>query len=307
MDRREFLTTGLAGSAAMTAGMLTPAAVADVPDQSTRRFRLNYAPHVGMFRHLAGDDPADQIRFMADQGFRTLEDVGLKNRSTAWQRRMRSVMDRCGISMGQFTATADYAYPTFALGRSEWRQHVVAEMQESLIVAERMQAGWLTVVPGKAATRLPRQIQFNNAVDLLRRCADLCERQGRALVIEPIDQSGMLVQTVAQARELCRAVDSPACRLLFDIGGQPASSARLLAEIDASWNEIGYFQLGDNPGRKEPGTGTIDFRTVLQHLANRGFAGVLGMDHGNSLPGEEGELRVIAAYDQLDAVWNLGR
>lgn len=302
MDRREFLKTGVAGSAAMTAGMLAPAAVAGARQQGAGRFRLNYAPHVGMFRHLAGDDPADQIRFMADEGFRTLEDVGLKHRSTARQRRMRRVMDECGISMGQFIATADYALPTFASGNGLWRQHVLTEVQESLIVAERMQAGWLTVVPGKAVTQLPQQVQFHNAVELLRRSADLCEREGRVLVIEPIDQRGMLVQTAAQARELCRAVGSPACRLLFDIGSQPASSARLLADIDASWNEIGYFQLGDNPGRKEPGTGTIDFRTVLQHLADRGFSGVLGMDHGNSQAGEEGELRVIDAYERLDAV-----
>jgi hydroxypyruvate isomerase len=70
--------------------------------------------------------------------------------------------------------------------------------------------------------------------------------------------------------------------------------------IDLAWPEIAYFQIGDNPGRKEPTTGEINYKNIFQHLHERGYRGVLGMEHGNFMPGKEGELALIAAYREVD-------
>ena len=66
------------------------------------------------------------------------------------------------------------------------------------------------------------------------------------------------------------------------------------------WDEIGYFQAGDNPGRKEPGTGEINYRNVFKYIHSRRFDGVIGMEHGNSIKGVDGEKKVIAAYVDAD-------
>ena len=70
--------------------------------------------------------------------------------------------------------------------------------------------------------------------------------------------------------------------------------------IERCWDEIGYFQVGDNPGRKEPGTGEINYRNVFKYIHSRGFDGVIGMEHGNSVKGAKGEKKVIAAYVNSD-------
>jgi hydroxypyruvate isomerase len=70
--------------------------------------------------------------------------------------------------------------------------------------------------------------------------------------------------------------------------------------MDIAWDEIAYFQIGDNPGRKEPTTGEVNFRNVFKHIYEKGYKGVLGMEHGNSRPGKEGELAVIEAYRKSD-------
>jgi hydroxypyruvate isomerase len=67
-----------------------------------------------------------------------------------------------------------------------------------------------------------------------------------------------------------------------------------------NWNEIGYFQVGDNPGRKEPTTGEMNYRNIFRHIHSKGYEGVIGMEHGNSKPGKEGELAVIQAYVTSD-------
>jgi len=70
------------------------------------------------------------------------------------------------------------------------------------------------------------------------------------------------------------------------------------------WDEIGYFQCGDNPGRKEPGTGEINYRNVFKYIHDRSKQEkreiVIGMEHDNSKPGKAGELAVIQAYRDVD-------
>jgi len=70
--------------------------------------------------------------------------------------------------------------------------------------------------------------------------------------------------------------------------------------IDRNWEEIAYLQIGDNPGRNEPSTGEINYKNIFKHLYNKGYRGVLGMEHGNVLPGKEGEMAVIKAYRDAD-------
>ena len=74
----------------------------------------------------------------------------------------------------------------------------------------------------------------------------------------------------------------------------------MIPNIDRAWDEIAYFQVGDNPGRKEPTTGEINYLNVFKHIREKGFEGVVGMEHGNSKPGKEGEMAVIEAYKSVD-------
>jgi len=74
----------------------------------------------------------------------------------------------------------------------------------------------------------------------------------------------------------------------------------LIMNIDRNWEEIAYFQIGDNPGRNEPSTGEVNYKNIFKHLYNKGYRGVLGMEHGNASPGKDGELAVIKAYREAD-------
>ena len=68
-----------------------------------------------------------------------------------------------------------------------------------------------------------------------------------------------------------------------------------------AWEEIGDFQIGDNPGRNEPGTGEINYKNIFKFIHDKGYRGILGMEHGNSIKGEKGELAVIEAYKLSDS------
>ena len=69
---------------------------------------------------------------------------------------------------------------------------------------------------------------------------------------------------------------------------------------DMAWEEIAYFQVGDNPGRKEPTTGEIHYQNVFRHIARKSTDLIIGMEHGKSKKGKEGEIKLIEAYVWAD-------
>jgi hydroxypyruvate isomerase len=79
------------------------------------------------------------------------------------------------------------------------------------------------------------------------------------------------------------------------------NEGNLIPTMEKCWDEIAYIQIGDNPGRREPTTGEINYRNVFKYIDSKGYKGVLGMEHGNSLPGKEGELALIKAYREVDS------
>lgn len=313
MDRRNFLKNGIAaGTGVLALGTATAEAgavnlkptVAGGRHQQARGFNLKYAPHFNMFDQNAGSDPVAQLEFAADHGFTAWEDNGMKDRSVAEQERIAAAMEDLGIEMGVFVATATFSEVTFARRREDIWKSVLQDVRESVEVANRVNATWMTVVPGRYDEKLAWGYQMANAVELLRRAADILEPHELVMVLEPLNHHtnhpGVFLDKSDQAYQLCRAVDSPSCKILFDIYHQQITEGNLIPNIDRCWDEIAYFQIGDNPGRNEPTTGEINYRNIFEHIHRKGYEGILGMEHGNSQPGTEGEMAVIDAYRWSD-------
>jgi hydroxypyruvate isomerase len=307
MKRRAFVSRAGAAMVALGAGgtvLHTPRAAAATRSAQGTPFRLRYAPHFGMFRHHAGEDLIDQLEFMADEGFTAFEDNGMKDRPVAVQEQIGATLARHDMQMGVFVAhTIHWNEPSLTTGADDARDEFLREIRESVEVAKRVNATWMTVVPGYLDLRSDMGYQTTNLVETLRRAADILEPHGLVMVLEPLNprnHPGLFLTKVSQAYEICRAVDSPACKILDDLYHQQITEGNLIPNIDRAWEEIAYFQIGDNPGRDEPGTGEINYQVVFGHIHAKGYTGVLGMEHGNAMPGREGERAVINAYRWAD-------
>ncbi|WP_237227275.1 TIM barrel protein [Rubinisphaera sp. JC750] len=320
ISRRDFLSTlAVAGAATAFTGSSSLFAAAE---PSARSFRMNFAPHPGSFRASAGNDVLDQIRFAHDQGFTAWEHNQMPKEDPAMQEKIGKLLSDLNMKMGVFVAYGDFNRPTFAVRKKEYRDTVLQSMKESIAIAERCGAKYVTVVPGTVdqqykeaekwnnygGPRLSEGYQTANVIDLLRECADIVEPHDIVMVLEPLNwhanHGGLFLERSDQAYAICRAVNSPSCKILFDIYHQQITEGNLIPNIDLSWNEIAYFQAGDNPGRKEPGTGEINYSNVFQHIHDRaqseGRDFIIGMEHGNSIKGKEGEEALIAAYRAVE-------
>tara|TARA_B100000575_G_scaffold173881_1_gene139319 strand:- start:123 stop:1031 length:909 start_codon:yes stop_codon:yes gene_type:complete len=273
--------------------------------QLKNNFKLNYAPHLGMFKNSVGDDPIDQINYMADLGFKAFEDNGMSSRSIALQNKISKTLVNRGMKMGVFVAHKIYwEKPNLSSGDDDYRDEFLKHIKNSVEVAKRVNAKWMTVVPGHLDLRKDMSYQTSNVVETLKRASDILEPHGLVMVLEPLnfrDHPGLFLSESPQAFQICKAVDSPSCKILFDIYHQQIQEGNLIPNIDDSWDEIAYFQIGDNPGRKEPTTGEINYKNIFSFIYKKGYDGILGMEHGNALQGLEGEKALVDAYLEVDS------
>ena len=306
MQRRSFLKSSAVATGALVSGGMAhaSAASATIPVAGKHQFKLKYAPHFGMFRHSAGEDLLDQLQFMADAGFTAMEDNGMKGKEISMQEKIASKMANLGMEMGVFVAhTIYWSEPSLTSGTQDKLDQFLKEVEESVEVAKRVNARWMTVVPGFVDLRKDMDYQTANVVNALRLASEILEPHKLTMVLEPLnfrDHPGLFLNKISQGYQICRAVDSPACKILDDLYHQQIHEGNLIPNIDLAWDEIGYFQMGDNPGRKEPTTGEINYLNVFKHIHKKGYTGIMGMEHGNSIPGKEGELALIEAYAKVD-------
>jgi hydroxypyruvate isomerase len=299
MKRRKFLQTGMAS---LAAGVIATQGFSQKANPAGKPFTMNYAPHDGMFKNHAGSDFIDQIKFMADQGFKAIEDNGLLKRPVAEQERIGKTLAQYGMTMGVFVVDGGDNWKTsLTTGKPEFLDTFVKTCKQSVEAAKRVNAKWMTVVPGFYERRMPMGLQTANVVEALRRGAEIFEPHGLIMVLEPLsDTPDLFLRFSDQTYEICKAVKSPSCKILFDIYHMQRNEGNIINNINACWDEIAYFQIGDNPGRKEPGTGELNYRNIFKHIYDKGYRGVMGMEHGNAKEGKEGEAALIQAYRDAD-------
>ena len=304
MERRNFLRSAAISGLAITgmAGINSVSASESVVS-SEAKFKLKYGPHLGMFKNSVGDDPIDQIKFMADQGFTAFEDNGMMGRDIALQEKIGKTLADLNMTMGVFVVEkGGNMANTLAAGKQEYIDIFLDGCRKAVDVAKRVNAKWMTVVPGGFERKLPIGIQDGNVIDALRRGAEILEPHGLVMVLEPLsDSPDLYLRTSEQTYMICKGVNSPSCKILYDIYHMQKNEGNIITNMDLTWSEIGYIQIGDNPGRKEPTTGEINYKNVFKHIYDKGFTGILGMEHGISGEGLEGEKRLIQAYREVDS------
>lgn len=269
-------------------------------------FRLKFAPHFGLFRDSAGADPVAQIEFGAAQGFRAWEDNSLPERSAATKRRIAEALKAHQIEMGVFTigSSAGYVRPSIVTGKKEETDRFLDEIRSRIELAHLVGAKWVMVNPGLADLELSRNHQIAHVIDAMRAAVEVVRPAGLIMVLEPTNSTGRtprLLDSMDSGYLICRAVDSPNLKLLFDVYQQQVMRGNIINEIDAYWDEIDYIQIGDHPGRNEPMTGEINYLNVLRHLHAKGYDGIIGMEHQARGGSAAGEQAMIAAYRALDA------
>ena len=311
MERRNFLKNSLLTGAGFASVAQSFASKTHSPSSSindlannNKLFNLDYAFHDGMFRQHGGESFTDQIKWAHERGFRSIEDNGMMARTPEQQKKIGETLAKLGMRMGVFVITTDNWHwkTTLTTGKQEWIDKMIKDCKDAVEVAKRVNAKWMTVVPGNYDRSLSHEMQTANVITALRKGSEILDKHNLVMVLEPLsDNPDLFLRHSHQTYMICKAVNSPACKILYDAYHMQRNEGDIIANMDRCWEEIAYLQVGDNPGRKEPTTGEMNYKNIFKHIYNKGFKGIVGMEHGNAQPGKEGEMALINAYREVDA------
>jgi hydroxypyruvate isomerase len=141
----------------------------------------------------------------------------------------------------------------------------------------------LTVLAGLAPKNVPGNELQDTLAENLKFAAGQAEPHGITVLLEPlntIDTPGFFLFRTNHALSLIAAAGSPAnLKLQYDVYHMQIMEGDLLRTIDANREMIDHFQIADNPGRNEPGTGEINYVNLLRHIDESGYGGWIGCEY----------------------------
>jgi hydroxypyruvate isomerase len=162
----------------------------------------------------------------------------------------------------------------------------VGEFQESVGLAidyaTALRCPRVNCLAGIAAAGADRDRLHDTLVDNLRFAARELKTHGITLVIEPLntrDTPGFYLQTSRQAVEIIGQVGDDNLRLQFDAYHTHIMEGDVVASLERTMPHIAHVQIADDPGRHEPGTGSIDFASVFQALETANYGGWVGCEY----------------------------
>lgn len=297
MNRRNFLkTTAMAGAAAAVSKPSDPA------PRAATKYHLRYAPRLDFLgRQLT---IPQRLEKFAQHGFDATEYNGLMKHPIPEVEEMRKTMDRLGIGLGIFVANPE-GWSTAGLVDPKQHDAFVEQLKKALTYHKVIGNRQCTVITGNEIPGKPRGVQRRNVIDGLKRAADLLENTDLTIVVEPlnvlVNHAGYFLVHMDEAAEIMAAANSSHVKILCDMYHQQISEGNLINNIRAYYDHIGYFQVGDVPGRNEPGTGEVNWKNVFKAIYDKGYRGIVGMEHGLSIPGAEGLLKCFEEYKKADA------
>lgn len=215
----------------------------------------------------------DRIKSVAQLGILGFEFWGIGNKDLATIAKLR---DELGLTLVGMVGTS------LPLTDPTTRETAVAELKENIQLAKDICCRSLIVTSGPVQAELPPEVQQDSITTVLKDIAQAAEEAGVIIVLEPLNTAvnhpGIFLSSSHIGYEILRKVGSPNVKLLFDIYHQQITEGNIIANITEHMEFIGHFHIADVPGRKEPGTGELDYANIFKAIADSNYTGYVGCE-----------------------------
>jgi sugar phosphate isomerase/epimerase len=182
----------------------------------------------------------------------------------------------------------------------------VAFMQHLCALAEAMGARYLVHgSPGQRAiaSDQTRASALARASEAFAQAGEAARKHGVVYCIEPLSRDQTpIINTVAEAAEIVRAIDNPHLRTMIDTSSAGLAETEPLPDLIARWMPTGliaHVQVND-PNRRAPGQGDMRFAPILRALlaarAAGHYDGIVAAEPFDYVPDGMGSAAFSAAY-----------
>lgn len=238
-----------------------------------------------------GGNWCDRVRTGAENGFKGVEQLGWKDVD---MEAAKAVLAETGVTSTaiviQSKENDEYNKAMAWSHGMVWedtRKAFLDSFRETVEAAKTLNVPNIIATVGNTRSDCSSERQFYNCVYTLRAMSDIAEAEGIMIVLEPlnilVNHAGYYLVTTPQATEMIKAVDSPNCKILFDIYHQQISEGNVIRNIKENIDLIGHFHIADNPGRREPGTGEMCYEKIFAAIQETGYDRWLAFECGRSV------------------------
>jgi hydroxypyruvate isomerase len=269
--RRSLLAAAPALAASTPALLALPSQDPD-PAKPARTPRTKFAANLEMWW---GKLPfLDRIRAAAALGFPAIEFWPWRGKDLP---AIAELTGELGLEIAQCLAW-------FNPGINDPQNHdrFVEEIEASCEAAKTLRTTKMTVIGGDDAAGMAREQMHDNIITALKRAAPICERNDLMLILEPlnirVDHKGHCLSRSEDAVRICRAVGSTHVKINWDLYHMQITEGDLCGHLREGFDQVGYLQIADHPGRFEPGTGEIFYNRVLEEAWDLGYRGYVGVE-----------------------------
>jgi len=191
---------------------------------------------------------------------------------------IKRITKELGLEVAQFTGWG------FSPGMNNPKNHdkVAAEIEAGCKTANFLDCKLMTVVGGNDQPGMTQEQMHENIIIALKKAAPIAEKYKVCLILEPmnirVDHKGHCLYGSPAAVRICREVNSPYVKINWDLYHMQISEGDLCGRLKEGFDQVGYLQLADHPGRCEPGTGEINYSRVLKEAWDLGYRGFVGAE-----------------------------
>ena len=154
------------------------------------------------------------------------------------------------------------------------------------------------VCTGNEVKGLSRSKMLASIIAGLKPTVEMAEKAGVTLLLEPLntryDHPGYFLTSSDLGAEICRKIDSPRMKLLFDCYHMQIMEGDLVNHIERNIDVIGHFHSAGVPGRHELYEGETDYPFLLARIEKLGYRGVFGLEYMPSFDHEESVRKTLA-------------
>lgn len=202
------------------------------------------------------------------------------------ERAMLAAQKRTGLACASIAGSGEIGWST-GLTKTGFEQAYLDVITQNCEVAKKFGAPNLIIFVGQVQKDIPWEKQYQQILNGLHKAGSIAEKYGVYLCLEPLNVVESPQMSVLSAREgfkIISEVDHPRVRLDFDMYHLQLGEGNLINNLKLGLGKgwIQLVQIGDVPGRKEPGTGEVNYTNVFRALRESRYSGYIDMEHGTS-------------------------
>jgi hydroxypyruvate isomerase len=226
---------------------------------------------------------ADRIRLIADQGLKAFSFWGIGGKDAA---AMERVQKETGLKCGSITGNGKTGWNT-GLTKTGYEEAFLQDFKDHIEVAKRFNVKNLICFLGETQPDIPLDVQHRQILDGLKKAGDIAAKNDVYFCLEPlniVESPKMSVLSARHGLKIVEEVNHPHVKLDFDMYHLQLSEGNIFNNLRQGLRKgwIRFVEIGDVPGRKEPGTGEMNYPNIFKVLREEGYADFIGMEHGTS-------------------------